>query len=79
MKHILDASFRYKPSFDTDVRDTFERVRRELANSRGDRGDAGRNIGADIDRDRLLRRLERFELAPEERLGHEAVSPLHEA
>jgi hypothetical protein len=29
MKHILDASFRYKPSFDTDVRKTFERVRRQ--------------------------------------------------
>lgn len=28
MKHILDSSFRYKPSFDTDVRKTFERVRR---------------------------------------------------
>ncbi|MBV8030512.1 MAG: hypothetical protein JO035_03280 [Betaproteobacteria bacterium] len=29
MKHILDASFRYRPSFDTDVRRTFERVRRQ--------------------------------------------------
>lgn len=29
MKHILDSSFRYKPSFDTDVRRTFERVRRQ--------------------------------------------------
>lgn len=29
MKHILDTSFRYKPSFDTDVRKTFERVRRQ--------------------------------------------------
>ena len=28
MKHILDSSFRYKPSFDTDVRRTFERIRR---------------------------------------------------
>jgi hypothetical protein len=28
MKHILDSSFRYKPSFDTDVRKTFERIRR---------------------------------------------------
>ena len=26
MKHILDSSFRYKPSFDTDVRKTFERI-----------------------------------------------------
>jgi hypothetical protein len=29
MKHILDSSFRYKPSFDTDVRRTFERVRKQ--------------------------------------------------
>ena len=29
MKHILDQSFRYRPSFDTDVRKTFERVRRQ--------------------------------------------------
>jgi hypothetical protein len=29
MKHILDSSFRYKPSFDPDVRKTFERVRRQ--------------------------------------------------
>ena len=29
MKHILDSSFRYKPSFDTDVRKTFERVRKQ--------------------------------------------------
>ena len=28
MKHILDSSFRYKPSFDTDVRKTFERIRK---------------------------------------------------
>jgi hypothetical protein len=29
MKHILDQSFRYKPSFDTDVRKTFERIRKQ--------------------------------------------------
>jgi hypothetical protein len=29
MKHILDSSFRYRPSFDTDVRKTFEKVRRQ--------------------------------------------------
>ena len=26
MKHILDSEFRYRPSFDTDVRKTFEKV-----------------------------------------------------
>jgi hypothetical protein len=30
-KSILDPAFRYRPSHATDVRDTFERVRRELA------------------------------------------------
>ena len=29
MKHILDSEFRYRPSFDTDVRKTFERVKRQ--------------------------------------------------
>ncbi len=29
MKHILDSKFQYKPSFATDVRKTFERVKRE--------------------------------------------------
>jgi hypothetical protein len=29
MKHILDSEFRYKPSFDTDVRKTFDRIRRQ--------------------------------------------------
>ncbi len=29
MKTIFDASFRYTPSFETDVRKTFERLRRE--------------------------------------------------
>ena len=28
MKHILDSAFQYRPSFDTDVRKTFEKVRR---------------------------------------------------
>ena len=27
MKHILDSDFRYRPSFDTDVRKTFEKIR----------------------------------------------------
>jgi hypothetical protein len=37
MKHILDSSFRYKPSFDTDVRKTFERVRRQQQQPQGPR------------------------------------------
>jgi hypothetical protein len=34
MKHILDSSFRYRPSFDTDVRKTFEKVRRQQSQTR---------------------------------------------
>ena len=33
-KGILDPAFRYRPSHATDVRETFERVRRELAEAR---------------------------------------------
>ncbi|HWD23659.1 MAG TPA: hypothetical protein VG591_11080 [Burkholderiales bacterium] len=28
-KRIFDPSFRYRPSHETDIRETFERVRRE--------------------------------------------------
>jgi len=31
VKRILDPTFRYVPSFETDVRKTFERARRELS------------------------------------------------
>lgn len=34
MKSILDPSFRYVPSAETDIRKTFNRVRRELAKAR---------------------------------------------
>ena len=33
-KSILDPAFQYRPSHATDVRETFERVRRELAEAR---------------------------------------------
>lgn len=35
MKHILDSDFRYRPSFDTDVRKTFEKARRQQQQDRG--------------------------------------------
>ena len=44
MKHILDSAFRYRPSFDTDVRRTFERVRR----SQHARGRAPSKDGAEV-------------------------------
>lgn len=31
MKHIFDSSFRYAPSFGTDIRKTFERIRSRQA------------------------------------------------
>ena len=34
MKHILDSDFRYRPSFDTDVRKTFEKARRTQQQAR---------------------------------------------
>ena len=48
MKRIFDPDFRYRPSFATDVKDTFERIRRERqqAKSRNNEGgiDAGRRV-----------------------------------
>lgn len=34
MKRITDKSFRYRPSHETDIRKTFERVRREMKQAR---------------------------------------------
>jgi hypothetical protein len=36
-KSILDPAFRYRPSHDTDIRRTFERVRQELEQTRSNR------------------------------------------
>jgi hypothetical protein len=30
MKTVFDSSFKYRPAIETDVRKTFERIRREL-------------------------------------------------
>jgi hypothetical protein len=38
MKSILDPSFQYVPSASTDIRRTFERVRREMAEAGTQRG-----------------------------------------
>ena len=43
MKSILDPSFRYTSSLQTDVRKTFERVRREL--ERENRGPTQQALG----------------------------------
>jgi hypothetical protein len=47
MKSILDPSFRYTSSVHTDVRKTFQRIRRELQRDSAKpvvRGDAGTNV-----------------------------------
>jgi len=55
MKHILDSSFRYKPSFDTDVRKTFERIRRQQQQSRSrEQGKGGADAGAGAPRVKVL-------------------------
>ena len=45
MKSILDPSFEYTPSYETDIQQTFARVWREL----GDREDSQAEVGADRD------------------------------
>jgi hypothetical protein len=39
-KGILDPAFRYRPSHDTDIRKTFERVRGQLEQARSSRAAA---------------------------------------
>ena len=41
MKSILDRSFCYTPSFNTDVRRTFDRIRRERREGHSIRRDGG--------------------------------------
>ena len=36
-RSILDPAFRYRPSHATDIRETFERVRQELEQTRSDK------------------------------------------
>lgn len=40
MKSILDPSFRYTKSVDTDIRKTFARIRREQAKRKRDEAEA---------------------------------------
>ena len=46
MKHILDSSFRYKPSFDTDVRKTFDKARRQQQDREREQAKADANANA---------------------------------
>ncbi len=47
MKHIFDSSFRYRPSFATDVRKTFEAARRRQRERARD-GEAKANPDAKV-------------------------------
>lgn len=47
MKYIFDSSFRYRPSFATDVRETFKRARREQRERARDRDQAKANPDAE--------------------------------
>jgi hypothetical protein len=48
MKSILDPTFRYVPSVDTDLRKTFARVRRELRGSSTQRSNAEPPAAANV-------------------------------
>ena len=63
VRHLLDSSFRYKPSFDTDVRKTFERVRRQQQVSlSGQSQSQAESQGADVVRINVLQ-LDQLEKA----------------
>jgi hypothetical protein len=44
MKHILDRSFRYTPSHSTDIRKTFDRLRREREAARRQAEQTGQTV-----------------------------------
>ena len=48
MKRILDPSFRYTPSYGTDVRKTFQRIRRELESQGGNPGGARKDTARNV-------------------------------
>lgn len=59
VKWIWEPSFRYTPSYATDVRKTFERIRRQIQSQDGDDSASGKatgeNVGPGVDsRDRRL-------------------------
>ena len=48
MKWIFDPSFRYTPSYGTDLRKTFERIRRELQSQDRDGGASSEVTGENV-------------------------------
>ena len=54
MKRILDPQFEYRPSYATNIRDTFERVRRE---QQANDPKAERPVQAEVHAIKLARRL----------------------
>lgn len=55
MKHILDKGFKYTPSFDTDIKKRFDRIKREREEARKERAANAAEALAKVD-ERLLRR-----------------------
>jgi hypothetical protein len=43
-KSLLDRSFRYTPSFETNLKSTFARVRREMAQQKTREAETTRNV-----------------------------------
>ena len=72
MKSILDRSFQYRPSYATDVRQTFERIRREMEAA----AQLGRKEQATGYVEALRRRLPFLDL---EALGSRFKDPSHRA
>jgi hypothetical protein len=48
MKRILDPSFRYTPSFETDLRRTFEKIRRQQRARIGPEQGAGGTVRINV-------------------------------
>jgi hypothetical protein len=48
MKRILDSDFQYRPSYDTNVRETFERARREQRQLKQSEADAHQQIALNV-------------------------------
>jgi len=44
MKNILDRSFRYTPSFETNLKATFQRIRREQREAKAQADEAAKKV-----------------------------------
>jgi hypothetical protein len=51
MKHILDQDFEYTPSFETDIRKTFERVQKNQQPEQGNKSRQGSTNTEEVTRE----------------------------